>query len=102
MASSINTDNIDYNFPVQGKDNPSQGFRDNFQYIVQALNEAAVEISDLQDHPALPSFTRDQLSSVTDKRPGSIVYVTDVVGGAEPCYFNGTNWFTFSSKTQVA
>ena len=52
MASNISTVNINTNFPVQGKDNPSQGFRDNFGYITQALNIAANEITNLQSFPA--------------------------------------------------
>ncbi len=30
MASNITTTNLDENFPVAGRDNDSQGFRDNF------------------------------------------------------------------------
>ena len=51
MASNINTSNIDATFPVQGKDNPSQGFRDNFSYINIALDTAASEITALQANP---------------------------------------------------
>ena len=37
-------DNIDTNFPVQGRDNPSQGFRDNFAQIKLALVSTADEL----------------------------------------------------------
>ena len=51
MASNINTTNINRNFPVQGVDNPSQGFRDNFNNIASMLDIAAAEITDLQNSP---------------------------------------------------
>ena len=40
--------NININFPLAGKDNPSQGFRENFSRIQQAFAVAATEVSDLQ------------------------------------------------------
>jgi hypothetical protein len=49
MTSQINTSNIDANFPVQGQDNPSQGFRDNFSHIKINFDTAAEEITTLQD-----------------------------------------------------
>ena len=49
MASSIDTSNINRNFPVQGQDNPSQGFRDNFNNIATLFDQAASEITDLQN-----------------------------------------------------
>ena len=50
MASNINnySSNIDTNFPVQGQDNPSQGFRDNFAQIRLAFDTASEEISQIQ------------------------------------------------------
>lgn len=39
---------IDTTFPVPGVDNDTQGFRNNFGNITNALNVAASEISDLQ------------------------------------------------------
>jgi hypothetical protein len=35
-------------------------------------------------------------------RAGALVYVTDAVGGAQPAFFNGTNWFTINGRTQIA
>ena len=42
MATSndINTGSIDTAYPVAGQDNDSQGFRDNFSNIKQALDNA--------------------------------------------------------------
>jgi hypothetical protein len=45
------SNNIDTTFPVQGKDNPSAGFRDNFTAIKLALNNASSEITALQTSP---------------------------------------------------
>jgi hypothetical protein len=47
--SQINTDRIDALFPIQGQDNSSQGFRNNFLYIKQGLTTAKVEISELEN-----------------------------------------------------
>ena len=48
--SSINTNPINVNYPVPGVNNNSQGFRDNFASIVNNLNTAATEITDLQNN----------------------------------------------------
>lgn len=48
MSSNITTTGINVNFPVSGLSNNSQGFRDNFLAIRNALNVARNEISDLQ------------------------------------------------------
>lgn len=52
MSSTINTTPsgafIDTAYPVQGQDNPSQGFRDNFTNIVQNFTYAANDIGNLQ------------------------------------------------------
>jgi hypothetical protein len=46
--SSINTNGIDANYPIPGKNNPTQPFRDNFSSIKNNLNIAGDEITDLQ------------------------------------------------------
>ena len=53
--SSINTNNINPNYPVAGVNNSTQGFRDNFTSIKTNLNTAGTEISDLQDKVVLKS-----------------------------------------------
>jgi hypothetical protein len=45
------SNNIDTAFPVQGTDNPSAGFRDNFTAIKLSLDNAASEITALQTNP---------------------------------------------------
>ena len=48
MTSKIDPTKINIGFPVSNQDNSSQGFRDNFTAIQQALGTANVEISSLQ------------------------------------------------------
>jgi hypothetical protein len=48
MASNINIQNINTNYPVAGEDNDTQGFRDNFTVISDNLEFAKQEIDDLQ------------------------------------------------------
>ena len=59
MASQINVSNINGNFPQSGKDNPSQGLRDNFTNIKLALVTATTEITELQ-------LTRAKLNDTND------------------------------------
>jgi hypothetical protein len=47
MASKINTTTIDTDFPVPGVNNSTQTFRDNWTAIVNNLNVASSEITDL-------------------------------------------------------
>lgn len=47
--SSINTNGLDVNYPIPGKNNNSQGFRNNFASIKTNLNTAGSEITDLQN-----------------------------------------------------
>lgn len=53
MTSQINPGLIDGNFPVQGVDNPSQGFRSNFTNTATNFQYAANEITDLQNKAIL-------------------------------------------------
>ena len=48
MASNINFNSIDETFPIAGRDNDSQGFRDNFSVIRNNFEAAKSEIDDLQ------------------------------------------------------
>jgi len=53
MTSAINPNNIDGSYPVAGQDNNSQGFRDNFTNIKVNFQDAAAEITDLQNKAVL-------------------------------------------------
>jgi len=57
MASNINFSSIDETFPIAGKDNDSQGFRDNFQFIKNSLEAAKSEVEDLQNNTAKTNAT---------------------------------------------
>jgi hypothetical protein len=57
MASNINFSSIDETFPIAGKDNDSQGFRDNFQSIKNSLEAAKSEVEDLQNNTAKTNAT---------------------------------------------
>lgn len=48
MASNIDYISIDETYPIAGKDNDSQGFRDNFSIIKNNFASAKGEIDDLQ------------------------------------------------------
>jgi hypothetical protein len=50
MASNINYASIDETYPIAGKDNDSQGFRDNFGFIKNSLTSAKSEIENLQNN----------------------------------------------------
>ena len=48
MTSNIHYEGIDPTFPISGRNNSTQGFRDNFTVIQDCLKQAATEISTLQ------------------------------------------------------
>ena len=45
--STVTFTDIDEEYPIAGQDNDSQGFRDNFSEIKQALQAANIELSDI-------------------------------------------------------
>ena len=55
MASKINFNNINGDYPIAGQDNDSQGFRDNFTNIKNNLRFASEELTDLQNKVLLKS-----------------------------------------------
>lgn len=55
MSSQIDNTSIDSTYPVAGKDNDSQGFRDNFSSIKNNFAYAKSEIEDLQNKVLLKS-----------------------------------------------
>lgn len=59
MASNIIFTNIDDTFPIAGRDNDSQGFRDNFSYIKNNFEAAKNEIEDLQLNAAFKNEESD-------------------------------------------
>jgi Tfp pilus assembly protein FimT len=65
MASNINPNNINGNYPVAGQDNDSQGFRDNFTNISNNFSFAAAEITALQNSVTNVQSTVDTDGNVT-------------------------------------
>jgi len=69
--SSIDTSNIDITFPIAGKDNDSQGFRNNYVNIVSGLETAKTEITTLETiaipttAPATPQGAIGDLAGMT-------------------------------------
>ena len=85
---------IDPQFPVPGQDNDTQGFRDNFGNIQEALNRAAAEITDLQViNSALVSTVSDGPSSSVGKdgdRKGNLFANSTTVAIAYSGYVGNT------------
>jgi len=76
MASNINFESIDVDFPIAGVDQSSQGFRDNYGIIKNSLSSAKLEIEQLQqaiEDFQLPPELIDQLLTTEDL----IAYLVD-------------------------
>jgi hypothetical protein len=80
MTSAIVTDSIDVDFPLAGQDNDSQGFRDNFSAISNALATAASEITVLQNTSAklndTNNFDGNIIQNATTKNVYAYAYST--------------------------
>lgn len=74
MTSAINTTNIDGDFPVAGRDNNSQGFRDNFTSIKTALTVAKNEITDLQSDTAKTNDSNNFQGNVLENAEINMFY----------------------------
>lgn len=59
MASNISYTSIDETYPIAGRDNDSQGFRDNFAIIKNNFEAAKGEIEDLQLNTARKDESND-------------------------------------------
>lgn len=74
MTSNINTINIDEEYPISGRDNDSQGFRDNFKNINIQLNRAKSEITELQSTAVLTGVIgNNSAPATTDLHTSTIV-----------------------------
>lgn len=76
MTSQIQSDAIDVEFPVAGQDNDSQGFRDNFSVIQNALATANSEITDLQTNAARLDVDNDFNGTVIGNAQTNRLYGT--------------------------
>lgn len=59
MTSKVTSTGINSQYPVPGKNNSSQGFRDNFAAIANNLEQASQELTDLQSKVVLKSALSD-------------------------------------------
>jgi hypothetical protein len=51
----------------------------------------------------LTTATTAQLSTIGGiTQRGAMVYVIDATGGAQPCFYDGTHWFTMNGRSQIA
>lgn len=64
--SNINANAVDATYPIPGKDNDSQGFRNNFAAIKDALAVAKTEIADLQTNAVLKGVLGAQTVTATE------------------------------------
>ena len=85
MASNIVPGNIDGTFPVAGKDNSSQGFRDNFSATKTNFTNAKSEIESLQNNSVqtnqASNFNDNVISRAVLKDTAETVYGHGTTGG---------------------
>ena len=85
MASNIVPGNVDGTFPVAGKDNSSQGFRDNFTAIKNNFTNAKTEIETLQTHSVKTneanSFNDNVVSRAVLKDTSETIYAHGTTSG---------------------
>jgi hypothetical protein len=123
MSSTITdyTALIDVNFPTPGEDNDSQGFRNNFASIKNALEVAGKEVSELQNNLinlsttndfggntikkatleecsiVLKSYSVSQLVTLVEQGTlanGTLVFVRDSYNC--PAYYYDGNWYALT------
>lgn len=82
MTSNIETTTIDENFPIAGRDNDTQGFRDNFGIIKNNFAATKAEIEDLQDNVARKDADNNFL--------GSKIIDADLQASTEVMYNGGS------------
>ena len=84
MVSQINYSSIDATYPIAGKDNDSQGFRDNFGYIQAGLEIAQGEITALQNSSASTAddnnFNNNQISGAVFRNNSDLYFDAGTVG----------------------
>jgi len=88
MASNIDSSSIDAEYPVAGRDNDSQGFRDNFSTIKNSLAAAKAEIEDIQSKAVLKDALTD--STLENNMAGSLIIDADFQQSTFKGYIGGT------------
>ena len=72
MSSNINYSPIDQLYPISGRNNSTQGFRDNFSYIKTALQTASGEITSLQNAVSNLQNSGSNSSAITVDQYGNV------------------------------
>jgi hypothetical protein len=72
MTSTINTTNLEPNYPIAGQSNDSQIMRANFTNIKDNLDRVAIEVTDLQNKVVLKAALRN--SDLNNDMNGEILY----------------------------
>lgn len=105
MASDIVPGNIDGTYPKAGRDNSSQGFRDNFSAIKTNFTEAKTEIEDLQTNKASLNASNDfadnEVIGAKFKDTSEVVFEHGTTGGAITLNHNNGHYQTITTNASV-
>ena len=105
MASNIVPGNIDGTFPVAGKDNSSQGFRDNFSATKTNFTNAKSEIESLQNnsvqHNQASNFNDNVISRAVLKDTAETVYGHGTTGGVITLNHENGHYQTITSNASI-
>ena len=105
MASNIVPGNIDGTFPVAGKDNSSQGFRDNFSATKTNFTNAKSEIESLQNNSVQTNqannFNDNVISRAVLKDTAETVYGHGTTGGVITLNHENGHYQTITSNASI-
>ncbi len=105
MASNIVPGNIDGTFPVAGKDNSSQGFRDNFSATKTNFTNAKTEIESLQNNSVQTNqannFNDNVISRAVLKDTAQTVYGHGTTGGVITLNHENGHYQTITSNAAI-
>ena len=105
MASNIVPGNIDGTFPVAGKDNSSQGFRDNFSATKTNFTNAKSEIESLQNNSVqtnqASNFNDNVISRAVLKDTAETVYGHGTTGGVITLNHENGHYQTITSNASI-
>jgi hypothetical protein len=105
MASDIVPGNVDGTYPKAGRDNSSQGFRDNFSAIKTNFTEAKTEIEDLQTNKASlnasSDFADNEVIGAKFKDTSEVVFGHGTTGGAITLNHNNGHYQTITTNASV-
>lgn len=105
MASKIVPGNVDGTYPTAGKDNTSQGFRDNFTATKNNFTEAKSEIEALQTDKASLNGSSDFLDNevlrAKFKDTSETVYAHGTTGGEIVLNHSNGHYQTITSNASI-